>query len=235
MNPAGALWSISVEEQFYILWPLIAKRGAHFLRIVSFLLIPLSYFWISVLYRTATSLEQGIWTNSIVQFQFFGIGALLALKFQGSTPHLNSALRTIMLVGGVGLWLLAGGPLQLFGLRKAISVWRLMTAYGAVGLGCTLLFVGILGAPSKWFPKQLIHLGKISYGLYAFHLLGLRLSEAIMFRWRAAYPGNGTTLALRIPIALALTIFFAAFSYRFFETPFLRMKERFTFIPSRNV
>jgi peptidoglycan/LPS O-acetylase OafA/YrhL len=36
-------------------------------------------------------------------------------------------------------------------------------------------------------------------------------------------------------MALAITIIFAALSYRFFESPFLRLKERFTFIPSRKV
>jgi peptidoglycan/LPS O-acetylase OafA/YrhL len=235
MNPAGALWSISVEEQFYLLWPSVAKRGIRSLLLVSSLVIPISYFWMYVLYRAGTSLEQGIWTNSLVQFQFFGIGGLLALVFRSGSPTLNSALRIFMLLAGVGLWLVAGGPLHLFGSRDAVSLWQLMMAYGSVALGCALLLTGILGAPSNWFPKPLVYLGKISYGLYAFHLLGLRLSEALVFRWHSVQPGSGTPFAARLPIALAITIIFAVLSYRFFESPFLRLKECFTFIPSRKV
>jgi peptidoglycan/LPS O-acetylase OafA/YrhL len=235
MNPAGALWSISVEEQFYLLWPSVAKKGIRSLLLVSSLVIPVSYFWMYVLYRAGTSLEQGIWTNSLVQFQFFGIGGLLALAFRSGSPNLNSALRILMLLAGVSLWLVAGGPLQLFGTRDAVSLWQLMMAYGSVALGCALLLTGILGAPSTWFPKPLVYLGKISYGLYAYHLLGLRLSESLVFRWHSAQPGSGTPVAARLPMALAITIIFAALSYRFFESPFLRLKERFTFIPSRKV
>ena len=235
MNPAGALWSISVEEQFYLLWPSVAKRGIRALLLVSSLVIPVSYFWMYVLYRAGTSLEQGIWTNSLVQFQFFGTGGLLALAFRSGSPNLNSALRILMLLAGVSLWLMAGGPLQLFGSRDAVSLGQLMMAYGSVALGCTLLLTGILGAPANWFPKPLVYLRKISYGLYVYHLLGLRLSEALVFRWRSAEPGSGAPFALRLPMALGITIIFAALSYRFFESPFLRLKERFTFIPSRKV
>jgi hypothetical protein len=121
MNPAGALWSISVEEQFYLLWPSVAKRGIRSLLLVSSLVIPISYFWMYVLYRAGTSLEQGIWTNSLVQFQFFGIGGLLALAFRSGSPTLNPALRIFMLLAGVGLWLVAGGPLHLFGSREELQ------------------------------------------------------------------------------------------------------------------
>ena len=238
-NPAGPLWSISIEEQFYLLWPSIAKRGVHWLAIISSLLIPFSYFWLYVLFRAGTSLEQGIWTNSIVQFQFFGVGALIALWLQGNTPNLGQFVRIVMLVTGVALWLLASGFFRILGWGEFVPLFHILIGYGCVALGCVLLLVGILGCPRQWFPGKLVYLGKISYGLYVFHQLGIRIgirsSNALAAHFHEGSCISSAMLALRIPVALISTILFAYFSYKFFETPFLRMKDRFAFIKSRDI
>jgi peptidoglycan/LPS O-acetylase OafA/YrhL len=187
------------------------------------------------LFRTGTSLEQGMWTNSIVQFQFFGIGALIALHLHGNAPNIRAPVRILMLLAGTGLWLLASGYFQLFGTREFVTLWQVMMGYGSVAVGCALLCVGTLGAPPSWFPKGLVFLGKISYGLYVFHLLGLRLPYTLSARLHGSPKIAAALLTLRIPLALALTVAIACLSYRFFETPFLRMKERFTFVQSRGI
>jgi peptidoglycan/LPS O-acetylase OafA/YrhL len=110
-----------------------------------------------------------------------------------------------------------------------------MLGYGSVALGCVLLFVGILGAPPRCFPDQLVFSGNISYGLYVFRLLGLRFSYSLAARLRRVPTLAVTIVASRIPIAFVLTVVIACLSYRFFETPFLRIKERFTFVKSRKV
>ena len=238
-NPAGPLWSISIEEQFYSLWPSIAKYGVRCLVIMSSLLIPFSYFWLYVLFRAGTSLEQGIWTNSIVQFQFFGIGALLALWLQGNTPNLGHFVRIAMLFAGVALWLFASGFFRILGWGGFVPVSQIMMGYGCVALGCVLLLVGILGCPKQWCPGRLVYLGKISYGLYVFHQLGIRIgirsSNALAAHFQGGSSISSAMLALRIPVALTSTIIFAYVSYKFIETPFLRIKERFAFIKSRDI
>lgn len=233
-NPAGAMWSISIEEQFYLLWPSIVKRGTGLLLFVSAALIPLAYFWMFVLLRMHTSLEPGIWTNSIVDFQFFGIGALIALALRGNTPKLHGGIRLAMFLAGISLWLLASGYFEVFSSQE-IPMWRVMMGYGSVALGCALQCLGILGARPKWFPGVLIYLGKISYGLYAFHLLGLRIAYSLAVHMRRLPFLASALMDFRIPVALGITILIAMLSYRFFETPFLRIKERFTLVKSRAI
>ena len=66
-------------------------------------------------------------------------------------------------------------------------------------------------------------LGKISFGLYVYHLLAIYLASRFL------------TDALTSVVALALTVVFAALSYCFFEFPFLKLKQRFTKIVTRPI
>jgi len=81
-----------------------------------------------------------------------------------------------------------------------------------------LLLAALAG--SKWLARPgLVYLGKISYGLYAFHTTTIALVGA--WWWPS-----------RVPAAFALTLVFAAVLHRFFERPFLGLKARFTHVRS---
>lgn len=237
-NPAGPLWSISLEEQFYLLWPSVAKRGPRVLRIVSIALVILSFFAIYVLLERGASRDVGVWCNSLAQFLFFGVGALIALQLRGRMPQLRPSLRVVAFLSGVGLWFVADVFLHVVDLGTGPPL-PTMLGYAVVALGCGLLVAGVLGAPARWFPAALVYLGKISYGLYVFHLLALTLSYSIVWRFsREASAASHPSRLLgfvHVPFALTLTIVFAMISYRFFETPFLKVKERFTFVQSRTI
>lgn len=77
---------------------------------------------------------------------------------------------------------------------------------------------------------RLQHLGRISYGLYVFH--GACLLVVAVASHRIPFIRFHTWM-LRYTIPLPLTICIAALSYRYFETPFLRLKERFEIVKSR--
>jgi peptidoglycan/LPS O-acetylase OafA/YrhL len=90
--------------------------------------------------------------------------------------------------------------------------------------------------PSRAVPRSFAYLGRISCGLYLFHCIVLM---TIVVLWRdLAVRRLGLSLSfdwIGTPLALALTVGLAALSYRYFESPFLRLKERFTFVRSRPV
>ena len=75
----------------------------------------------------------------------------------------------------------------------------------------------------------LVYLGRISYGLYVFHMLALMCSDYLIPHFTASVK----RLVLRELIALMLTVALAAASYRWLETPFLKLKQRFTHVLSR--
>jgi peptidoglycan/LPS O-acetylase OafA/YrhL len=80
-----------------------------------------------------------------------------------------------------------------------------------------------------WGRNALVYLGRISYGLYVFHILGLMISD-----YTVHHPETSLGRFLfHNAVAFAFTVVFAAISYRWLETPFLNLKQRFTRVLSR--
>ena len=219
-NPFGVLWSISVEELFYAVWPLLAKGGATRLRWVSALVAPLSL---------SLGLTQfDLWYNPLAHFLFFASGALVVLGHPERFPLWSLPRRVVC--GGAGLACWTTIP-TIFAVwpRLAVNVVGLLL----VDLGCLLWFLAFFRCPlpDSRGIRALLYLGRISYGLYVFHLFCYRLVERFVV-------GNSGSVGLRSLLltqagTLALTITFASLSYQFWERPFLRWKERFTFVKSR--
>jgi peptidoglycan/LPS O-acetylase OafA/YrhL len=74
------LWSISVEEQFYIVIPILAALGgARTVVRASFVLLAAAYVTVLLYALHPTPTDDGQWTNSFLQFQFFCAGTLIAV------------------------------------------------------------------------------------------------------------------------------------------------------------
>lgn len=239
---AGAvdpLWSISVEEQFYIAIPLIASRaGRRALVAICSLLLAVAYGTVLYYGLHPTPGDNGEWTNSLLQFQFFAAGTLLALTLRGRLVHLPIPARVGGFALGFACWFTA---LLRFDVKSwephptpsgAVLGWLLVLA------GSLLFFVSALGTPARYIPRWLAWLGRISYGLYLVHSLVffLTFEKALPFL-RHRFPTLALPSAIRnlfwTLVVLALSIALASVSFRYFERPFLRLKSRFTFIRSR--
>lgn len=244
-SPIRPLWSVSVEEQFYLLWPVIARFGRRrSIAAVSLLLLPLASLRVYLLTRGGPDSASTIWFDSLAQFQFFALGALLALALRGRVFTLRPATRILAFSAGLSSWLLANFVFHVDRVETMPSPASMLSGYGFVALGCLLLFAAFLGASLDWFPRPLVYLGKISYGLYVFHMLSLNIAGALLWPSAAERAAVQTTWGifpliaralLVTVVALAGTVLLAALSYQFLERPFLKLKQRFTLVPSRNV
>ncbi len=97
-----------------------------------------------------------------------------------------------------------------------------------IALASTALLLAILGLRANWIRnKSVLYLGKISYGLYVLHYLGLKIAFAVV------QPVGPLGFVVRLAVGLGITIMLAALSYKYLESPFLRLKERFTYVASR--
>jgi peptidoglycan/LPS O-acetylase OafA/YrhL len=229
----GILWSVSLEEQFYLVWPWVVSRLSRRRLVVVAILV----WTFSILYRwwlVAEGAEPAkIWWNSFARLDPLACGVLLSALLGGSTRNRFENSRRIVAVAGVSLILAAGycSPREVNG----GAVWMTL-AYPLAALGCAAIVLAALGlgtGPDSWLCNPLLkYLGRISYGLYVFHatvilvtvelLRGLE-SEPVVF-W-TVFP----------PLALALTIGIAAASYEWFEKPFLKLKSRFQYVRSMPV
>lgn len=222
------MWSLSVEEQFYILVPALMRFGGRkALMVMSLVCISAAYAALVWFGLHGTDAESTVWVSSLVQFQFFGAGTILALSLHGKVWRARLRTRIAMLVGGLtGLCFVE----QCFRLRTVgpVPIKHLVPGYASVLLCCLSIFLAFLDLPFKP-PRAITSLGRISFGLYVYHYFVLQ----IIFQGGAKL--SAVALAhepLMLLLCLILTIGLAKISFRYFEKPLLRYKERFSYVRS---
>ncbi len=239
MNPAGVLWSISVEEHFYLIVPWVIKYlDGKWMTWFCMTLIAGSNVW---LYQVGAHGVKGYmaWTNPFVQFESFAGGLLLCLFLKGETPKLTSWQRPILLAASGLSWFVACYGLQIpLGSDANPGSWPLIGGYALGAIGSVLILAALLGFERQGLPNWAIHLGRISFGLYVFHAFAQEVVLLSSVAAQSAWPGHvqwtGMPL-VQFPLSLALTIGMATISYRYLETPFLRMKKLHATIDSQPI
>jgi len=221
------LWSVSIEEQFYITWPTVVRRVTEtgLLICAGLLLATASLARVYLGHMHAG--ESDVWSNTFVQLDPIALGILLAVLLKGEVPRLSKLARGATLIAGVtGLVL---GSLY-FGIKDdPITTTRIVLGYPSIAIGGTLVLLAVLHNGGGKSNRILVYLGRISYGLYVFHVLGLLISDYSVHDQTASL----LRYTLRVLVALAATIAMAAISYRWLETPFLGLKDRFAHVLSR--
>jgi peptidoglycan/LPS O-acetylase OafA/YrhL len=240
LSPMRALWSLSVEEQFYLGWPVLARFGSPaVIAAVCVLLIgsgQATLVWLEHYAAQPSMLHVTAWVNSLVQFQFFALGTLAALLLAGRQPRLRLPARAAMLAVALAAMLVASGVCAIKRPELLHTAVSLASGYALAALGCVLLFGAILGLPGHLVPGWAVRLGQVSFGLYVFHETGFFFADALekhlvpSTHWHAHW---ALALAANKALSLAFTIGLAFASYHFWERPFLRLKDRFTFIHAR--
>jgi peptidoglycan/LPS O-acetylase OafA/YrhL len=218
---AGPLWSISVEEQFYIGWPLLLRFfGVNRLRQLAVVMLLLALLT-RILLAVYGVKHPGVWCNTLARLDPIALGAILAFTLRGRAPQINKVLRLVLCGLAFASWWLIARYLSHDGASS-------IATYALSGLTSAVLLVAVLRsearllnvAPFSW----LVYLGRISYGLYVFHLLSLALMMNVV-----VVPVLGIPLGfeLRVLASFLLTVALAALSYIWLEQPFLKLKDRF--------
>lgn len=213
---AGPLWSISVEEQFYIAWPLVISWiGVKNLKRVCFALILIGNLTRIVMEKKGAG-EVVFWCSTITWLDAIAAGALVALLLRGGVPRLSRLQRISLFVGGLAIW--AAVPR----LAKFL-IYPDIASYPIIVIGSILMLLAVLG--SGLTNPILVYLGRISYGLYVWHVLALALVSFLFAKYSLPHALCG----------FVATVSISAISYRWLEQPFLRLKKRFTHVASRPV
>jgi peptidoglycan/LPS O-acetylase OafA/YrhL len=192
-----------------------------------------AYLTLFILLRQGQPLDPVVWVNSLVQFQFFALGTMTAILLRGRVPNVPKAVRWGLFIAG--LLCLRAAQAAVYDADSVLphNFAHIAPRYLIVLLGCLCLFFSCLQLPASRWQKPFIYLGKISYGLYVFHVLWLGISRDLLRRLAS---GHLTPLASQLcamTVALPATIATAMLSYRYLESPFLRFKKRFTVVRSR--
>lgn len=222
---AAPLWSVSIEEQFYLVWPLaVGWAGKAKIRNVAIAMLGISAATRLILWQLDVP-HPGVWTNTFARLDPIALGALVATSRR--MPVAVWASPLVMVVLGLASWVFSSRYLSLDG-PGALLLYPLVGAGSAM---CVAAALNSSGSIAKVLSLPVLaFLGKISYGLYVFHVLAIQLADRV--EWLS---GSAAGYAAKVLIAFGLTILIAALSYQFLEKPFLLLKSRFTRVQSRPV
>ncbi|HTH56979.1 MAG TPA: acyltransferase [Cyclobacteriaceae bacterium] len=220
------LWAISVEEQFYFVLPLIMLVAPD--RRLNYVFI--AVIAIASIFRIAHYLEPHmIFYHSISASFDIAIGGLAAwlMFFKSKAKEFVAQLSSTT----IAVTYTAFGFLILFQrnifdssqLIVFVLIAQLFALFIIVEQNYATHSLMKLGE-TKWVSD----LGKYSYGFFCYHIVCIRVIEGIIANLNMTGP---ITTTLLIPFAgLALTIGVGVVSYRLFETPFLNLKKRFSYL-----
>ena len=228
----GVLWSLAVEEHFYLLWPaivlLIPRRRLLWLCLAIFVVCPI----LRGVYAHKGWDVETIYVLSWFRFDGLAAGAAIAIWAKSPMFTRNGA-RQIALTAFVALGLISliGAKLGLFGTKTSLAVaLRYTQAY----LAFAVVFVLVLVYPgTRWtapLRSRFMQLsGALSYCLYLIHL---SLGDGYQFLFAPyVHLGPTATVLVRGAFILALAFVLAMLSRKFLEEPFLALKDRFASRP----
>ena len=230
------LWSVSVEEQFYLVWPVCARNGRKAIVAISAVCVLASVGTLVYLGVRGGAEVTSSWPNTLVQSIFFAGGALTAVYSRPEERDLGLFTRLGIAAAGAVCWVVASVGLHTVRTISPGPV-EMVVGYLLMLAGTFLIFTSVAGWNARTIPAWMVQLGKMSYGLYVFHvaclLLTVHLGEQMMARMH--FGGQSVLLAVGLSslLGLILTVTCALLSYNLLELPFLKLKKRFTLIPSR--
>ena len=226
------LWSVCIEEQFYLFVPLLVACVGRRYRIglvAALMAAAVLARWLVA--RSITS-EVAIRFSTFLCFDTLLSGVLLALvvgPIPTASPGRNRAvwLQWPLLLATV--WLFTREQLAIGTVERRtwdfVWVWVWGVALVAAVIGSRGWLRAVLGY------SRLVWLGKISYGLYMYHEIALWLKRYLDDR----VPWFVNKDVLLTIAAFATTVGMAALSYYVYERPFLALKRKWTRVASRPI
>ena len=225
----GPLWSLAVEEQFYLIWPLLVRRiPARALAVVCLVLIVISPVLRGLSVHTFPWLGDAYSATWLISDNL-AWGALIALFLRSPLASAKN-VKTLTL----GLWL---GGVLLFGVLAKFHLFTRKTPLGAslqvvpfLALFTALLLLALRYGDNRHvirWSAPIRFFGYISYGLYLLHLIFFKAYDDLLVRY-VAPPDILTVSALLVRFLVVITLgsLICVLSRRFFEEKFLLLKER---------
>ena len=225
-------WSLCVEEQFYLLWPVamyfLRKRRNIFIGAISLSLLAIVLRALEFAWKGPALAEQWIGRTLPFRMDALLIGGMLALLLRG--PNADAIQRNCK-------WIFLGGAVPTIAIfvfsPMYNSPWKLIPGLTFIGISCAGLIGSTLrtgGLAYRIFNlKPLRILGKYSYGFYIYHLLFRWVWIQFLIWCGAKFHSLAIAGMVALTTNFVVTFLVSKISYDFFESRFLKYKVHFEY------
>jgi peptidoglycan/LPS O-acetylase OafA/YrhL len=228
-TPLSVFWSLCIEEHFYLLW-MVVFYLVPLKKVLTFLTASVLLSWL------ARAIEPALFDNAriiqnelLTHLDFFAIGGMLGY-FTAKQYE-----RTMAFIEGYNTWLKRGVVLSVvvFVICQDLILPNtgLLRIFRAtiIALIFTVLIAVFLPPNSAIRIKSsvLAYLGKISYGLYVYHIICIHVVFQYFIRHHIVLD-NWRNLSIYLLLTFFGSVALSALSFRYFEQPFLRLRNRLT-------
>ncbi|HET7722018.1 MAG TPA: acyltransferase, partial [Acidimicrobiales bacterium] len=206
-------WSLSLEEQFYLVWPLVVRK-LHSPQVAAALGIGLIVA--AFVSRSLVDEAYDLFTFPLFSFDGFAVGAFLALALR-SGRGLGTLQHPLVVLGAAGV--MAVDVVANARHPSALLPVRVLVSELAVAVVVLFLVAGPEGPVRRLLrSRPFVYVGLLSYALYLWHfpVFELLTEARAPELWRP----------LRHVLKFAVTFAAAAFTYHVVDPPFTRWRQR---------
>jgi peptidoglycan/LPS O-acetylase OafA/YrhL len=213
------LWSICIEEHFYLVWPILAKYAnpKNFLNIMVVALIGVFFFKIHTHFSTSDR-WMTLYLHTLSRCDILILGSIVGWIYFYNPFIVNFSTTIRVVVYTFFIVLLFLDNTSQNDLLFDATLKRVIYSFGGI-----FWFLNVAFNPKAWFVnlhKGINYLGKASYSLYMWHPVILAVTTYYLNYYKIY------NFWISIFLSLIFSIIISLLSYAYFEQPFLIIKEK---------
>ena len=246
-GPVPHFWSLAVEEQFYLLWPLVVYRcdRGSLVRACAWVVLVALASRVVLIHLSAPWPMSYMFTVTRMDALAMGSAVAAWLQDPGALSRLLKSRWRLTMAGAV-----VGLLTVVLGVRKLVPAYAIVLTYSMYALAFSALLVaaiamdsrhpaearGVRAAPWHRFlrSRAMRAIGRYSYAMYVLHVpVAALLAQPLMQRLNGGAPATVPVALAYVAVLSSVTFVAAWASYHLFEKHFLHMKQVWFAVPAR--